>query len=208
MCIRDSVEAEQSVLDSRRVLEAQVQKLETQLSSSEARVLSLEKDMAEQAVARLEALPETAGAAQAAHQDRLAAAALRAEAAADRALAQQARSDAAAARSDMAVARSDAAAVPEAPARKLLEPRGYDFVEAAAAPENAEAALPENAPTLALGAAWAQTTRDARAARDDRAAAAAQREAADRDRAAAARDRSEAAKELAAVRCRRPNHGY
>ena len=39
--------------------------------------------------------------------------------------------------------------------------------------------------------------RHARAARDDRAAAAAQREAADRDRAAAARDRSEAAKELA-----------
>ena len=97
----------------------------------------------------------------------------------------------------MAAARA-AAAVPEAPARKLLEPRGYDFVEAAAAPENAEAAeLRENAPTLALGAAWAQTAGDARAARDDRAAAAAQREAADRDRAAAARDRSEAAKELA-----------
>jgi uncharacterized coiled-coil protein SlyX len=186
---RRVVEAEQAVLDSRRVLEAQVQKLEGQLSQSEARVLSLEKDMAEQAVARLEALPETAGAAQAAHQDRLAAAALRAEAAADRALAQQARSDAAAARSDAA------------PSPKLLEPRGYDVVEAAVAPENAaspdDAIMRAAAPTLALGAAWAQTASISRAARDDRAAAAAQREAADRDRAAAARDRSEAAKELA-----------
>jgi uncharacterized coiled-coil protein SlyX len=186
---RRVVEAEQSVLDSRRVLEAQVQKLEGQLSQSEARVLSLEKDMAERAVARLEALPETAGAVQAAHEDRLAAAALRAEAAADRALAQQARSGAAAARSD---------AAQDASSPKLLEPRGYDFVEAAALPENADAAaLRENAPTLALGAAWAQTASISRAARDDRAAAAAQREAADRDRAAAARDRSAAAKELA-----------
>ena len=42
---RRVVEAEQSVLDLRRVLEAR-QKLEGQLSS-EARVLSLEKDMAE-----------------------------------------------------------------------------------------------------------------------------------------------------------------
>ena len=189
---RRVVEAEQSVLDSRRVLEAQVR-------SSRANCLLLRRACwvwrriwrsrpwrgskhcrrrraPSTLLIKIDWRPRRSGA----------------EAAADRALAQQARSDAAAARSD---------AAHDAPSPKLLEPRGYDVVEAAVAPENAaspdDAIMRATAPTLALGAAWAQTAGISRAARDDRAAAAAQRGAADRDRAAAARDRSAAAKELA-----------
>ena len=59
------------------------------------------------------------------------------------------------------------------------------FCGEAAAPENAEAASCENAPTQPLEPRG-RRRRPSPAARDDRAAAAAQREAADRDRAAAA----------------------
>jgi hypothetical protein len=172
-------EAEQASITARREGAAAIQKVEDQLRASEGRVLGLERDAAEKTHADIEVLPAGAGAAKAAHEDRLAAAALRADAAADRALAQAARSE-----------------------PRLLEPRGYEVVEAAAAPEHA-VSLDATEARQALEVARARAADTERAARDDRAAAAAHREAAEQDRNNAARDRSNAAQELVEARAER-----
>ena len=180
--IQRVAEAEQASITARREGAANLQKVEDQVRASEGRVLGLERDAAERTHAKIEALPAGAGAAKAAHEDRLAAAALRADAAADRALAQAARS--------------------EVVAPRLLEPRGYEVVEAAAAPEDA-VSLDATETRQALEAARARAADAERATRDDRAAAAAHREAAEQDRNNAARDRSNAAQELVEARAER-----